>query len=83
MRILPVKGQPKALLQLTQPELDGLRVSLLKPAKCYFKAPYRVALYLFEDGNWVVENFNDDPVTVELNGQPLTVPAREWRNGWK
>jgi hypothetical protein len=83
VHLLPVKGQPKSLLQLTQADLDSQRGPLLKPLKCSFKAPNRVALYLFRDKNWAIENFNDDPVNVELNGKSLTVPGRKWCHSWK
>ena len=56
------------LLDLPQGDLDALRQWLLKPLGLTFKAPNRVALYLFADGSWVVENFNDRAVTVELDG---------------
>jgi hypothetical protein len=42
-----------------------------------------VALYLFKDGSWVVENFTDRPAEVELNGQKLTVAARGWELRWR
>ncbi len=79
VQVLPVKGDPKALLNLSPPELDPLRAPLLRPFRTEFRAPNRVALYLFNGRRWVVENFNDQPVTVELNGQRLEVPARGWR----
>ena len=47
-----------------------------------FRAPNRVALYLFRDGSWVVENFNDEAVTTELNGQVVTLAARGWQHHW-
>jgi hypothetical protein len=83
VRVLPVKGDPKSLLQLPQTELDELRASLLKPFQATFTAPNQVALYLFKDGSWVVENFNDGPAQVELNGQAFTVAARAWQYRWK
>jgi hypothetical protein len=83
VHVLPVKGDPKALLATPQPELDALRASLLHPFHTSFQAPNQVALYLFRDGSWVVENFRDDPATVELNSQQLTVPARGWIHHWK
>lgn len=79
VHVLPVKGNPKSLLDLPGAELDALRAPLLQPFKTEFRAPNRVALYLFNGRRWVVENFNDQPVTVELNGQRLEVPARGWR----
>ena len=83
IQILPVKGEPKSLLQLDQKTCDELRAPLLKPFRASFKAPARVALYLFKDKSWVVENFNDDPVDVQLNGKSVAVPARGWRQQWK
>ena len=74
--VLHVDGDPKLLLELPQPTLDVLRAPLLKPLGHSFKAPNRVALYLFADGSWVVENFNDQPVQVELDGRLLEVSAR-------
>ena len=82
VRILLVKGDPKLLLQLSQRELDELRTLFLRPFKTTFKAPNQVALYLFRDGSWVVENFTDEAVTTELNGQVLTVAARGWQHHW-
>ena len=78
VRVLQVKGDPKSLLQLSGPELDDLRAAILAPLKISFHAPARVALYSFADGTAVVENFNDEPATVELNGKPLTIAARDW-----
>jgi hypothetical protein len=43
-----------------------------------FQAPNQVALYLFTQGGWVVENFNDSPVEVVLNGRRFSVEARGW-----
>jgi len=83
VRILPVKGDPKALLQLPPSALEDLRAPLLKPFKTTFKAPNQVALYLFQDGSWVVENFNDQEARIELRGKALTVPARGWRQAWQ
>ena len=80
--ILGVKGDPKSLLQLPQKELDALRAPLLAPLKASLHAPSQVGLYLFKDGSWVVENFNDQPVQAELNGEMLSVPARGWLYRW-
>jgi hypothetical protein len=83
IQILPVKGDPKSLLQLSQSELDALRAPLLRGLKTNFRAPNQVAFYLFSDGSWVVENFNDQPAEAELNGTKLAVEARNWRHEWK
>jgi hypothetical protein len=83
VHVLAVKGDPKSLLQLPQETLDALREPLLRPFHATFRAPQRVALYLFRDGSWVVENFNDEAVTVALNGASLPVAARGWSCHWK
>ena len=81
--VLPVDGNPKSLLNLSQDRLDTLRAPLLRPFKTTFRAPNRVGLYLFGDGSFVVENFNDEPAHVELEGRPLTVAARGWLHQWR
>jgi hypothetical protein len=83
VRILPVSSKPKSLLELSQGDLDAIRQWLLEPLGRTFKAPNRVALYLFADGSWVVENFNDEVVAVELNGESQQVVARGWTMKWK
>ena len=83
IRILPVKGDPKSLLQLSQAALDDLRAPLLRPFKTSFNAPNRVALYLFRDGSSVIENFTDEAVNSDLNGQAHKVEARGWVQHWK
>ncbi|MEK7404664.1 MAG: hypothetical protein AAB225_06110 [Acidobacteriota bacterium] len=83
VRVLPVSGDPKTLLKLSQEELDRLRAPLLQPFKASFSAPNEVSLCLFKDGSWVVQNFNDAEVTVELNRQRFQVPARGWVQRWR
>jgi hypothetical protein len=82
VQVLSVKGQPKSLLQLSESELNLLRAPLLGALKASLLAPNQVALYLFRDGSWVIENFNDDPAKVELNGKRITVEARGWVHQW-
>lgn len=82
VRVLNVGGDPKSLLSLPAIELDGLREPLLRPFGCRFEGTGRVGLYLFEDGSWVIENFNDDPATMTLNGDPHVIPARQWQCHW-
>jgi hypothetical protein len=82
VHVLPVGGNPKSLLELSQDDLNAIRQPLLKPLGHTFKAPNRVALYLFADGSWVVENFNDQPATVELDGASLEIASRGWRYDW-
>lgn len=81
VRIL--RGEPKSLSRLSQEELDGLREALLQPWKVRFRAPNQVALYLFSDRSWVVENFNDTEVRIELDAEDLTVPAHGWVYRWR
>lgn len=83
VHVIPVRGDPKRLLDLAEKELDALRLPLLQPLGCSFRAPSRVALYLFADGSWVIENFNDEPVAVELAGKPQRVAGRGWAMQWK
>lgn len=83
VRILAVQGRPARLLELPQAELDALRAFLLRPLGRCFEAPNQVALYLFADGSWVIENFRDEPAQVKLDGKPRTVPARGWIYRWK
>ena len=83
VHVIAVKGDPKSLLEAGQPELDALRVPLLRPFHAAFRAPNKVGLYLFADGSWVVENFNDTEARVELNGKPQTVAARGWVQHWQ
>ena len=81
--ILPAINNPESLLQLTQSSLDSLRIHLLSPLKCNFAAPSKIGLYLFTDGSWVIENFNNLPVTVQLNGAKKNLSARSWMFEWK
>jgi hypothetical protein len=82
VQVLPVGGDPKSLLELPQANLDAIRQPLLKPLGHRFKAPNRVALYLFADGSWVVENFSDRRATVQLDDREMEVAARDWKVNW-
>jgi hypothetical protein len=83
VRVLPVKGNPKSLLELPQAELDAVRSAVLHPLGHVFHAPNRVALYLFIDGSWVIENFRDEAVDVDLDGKKLKISPRGWLCHWK
>ena len=83
VRILPVKGDPKLLLQLDPGQVEDLQSFLLRPFQIRFRAPAKVALYLFSDRSWVAENFSNEPSTVEWDGLSTTIPARGWRQEWK
>lgn len=82
VQILAVNGKPESLLALPQAGLDRIRKPLLEPLRTSFQAPNQVALYLFKDGSWVLENFNDQPADVVLNGTSVRVPARDWVQRW-
>jgi len=64
--ILKVQGNPKSLLALTRQELKPIRDKLMAPLGLKFDAPNKVALYLMGDDCIVVENFNDQTITAEL-----------------
>jgi len=83
VQILPLNGAPKSLLELSQESLDAIRRPILEPLGRSLEAPCRVALYLFSDGSWVIENFNDRPVTAKLDGQALELEPRGWICRWK
>jgi hypothetical protein len=83
VHVLAVNGDPKSLLKLSQAELDPLRAALLEPRRVDFRAPNKTGLYLFTDGSRVVENFNDEPIEVQFNGNSETIPARGWAAHWK
>lgn len=83
VRVLPVREDPRSLLQLPAAALDEWRAPMLRPLNLSFRAPARVALYAFADGSAVVENFNDEPAAVELNGRTLRVEPRGWIQQWK
>ena len=83
VQILPLNGAPKSLLELSQESLDAIRRPILEPIGRSLEAPCRVALYLFSDGSWVIENFNDRPVTAKLDGQALEFEPRGWICRWK
>lgn len=83
VHVIAIKQDPKSLLSLDQPALDALRAPLLQPFKTSFSAPNRVALYLFADRSWVVENFNDEPVHATIDRKTIEVPARGWVSNWK
>jgi len=83
VQILHVAGKPKALLDISRDQVDALRRPLLEPFEVRFQAPPRVGLYLYGDGSWVIENFNDRPVTVTLGSREKRVAARGWECHWE
>lgn len=82
--ILPVRGNPKSLLKLTQEELAPLRNPFLQAlGHQAFDAPNRVGLFLFADKSWVAMNFNDQPAVVRFNGQTHEIAPRQWLHHWE
>jgi hypothetical protein len=82
VHVIAIHGDPARLLELPQQQLDELRAPLLHPLGSSFRAPGHVALYLFADGSWVIENFNNEPVEVELAGKKQQIAARGWAMQW-
>jgi hypothetical protein len=82
VRVINVPRPLDYLLVQRQPALDNLRAPLLNALHVTFSAPDNVALYLFSPNGWVVENFNNQPVTAVLNGQSLTIAPRGWVCHW-
>jgi hypothetical protein len=82
VRIIEVKKDPKSLLETPEPVVSELRAALLRPFGVKFEAPNKVALYLFKDGSYVIENFNDAPARVRFTGVAREIPARDWGFSW-
>jgi hypothetical protein len=79
---LQTSGSPKSLLEMEARDVTELRSAMLQPLGVSFDAPVAVALYLFDDGSWVIESFRDDPSSVLLNGHRHTVSSRGWVWDW-
>lgn len=70
--VLKVNGKPNGLLDLTREQLKPIRDKLLAPLGIRFDAPNKAALYLIGDHCVAVENFNDEPITANLEfAQPI------------
>jgi hypothetical protein len=83
VHVLPVRGNPAQLLNLTPAELSRLRAPMLAPFQVVFEAPAKISLYLFEDGSYVVENFRDELEDVSLNKVVTTLTPRDWYCQWR
>ncbi len=81
--VLRAGARPDQLLEMSQSKLDALRQVMLEPFGVTFQSPPGVGFYLFSDGSWVVENFNDRGVTVKIDGDLLTLGPRAWAYRWK
>ena len=62
--------------------IAALRPHMRPFGRC-FEAPHPVALYLFQDGSRVIENVNDEPAGVMLDGLPQRFAPRGWVYEWK
>jgi hypothetical protein len=65
--ILPIKGSPKTVLNLSREQIKVYRDKLLAPFEIKFDAPSKVELYLFGDNTFVIENINETAVDVSLD----------------
>jgi len=83
LHLLRAGAGVERLLEMSQTKLDALREAMLEPFGVTFRSPPGVGLYLFSDGSWVVENFNDRGVTVKIDGDLLTLGPRAWAYRWK
>jgi len=61
------------LLELTREQINPIRNKLLRPLGIKFDAPNKVALYLIGEDCLIVENFNDEPIDVNVT---FTRPVR-------
>lgn len=80
--VLDVPEDHWQLMDLPRERLREIRNAMLEPFGVRFDAPTRVALYLFDENLFVVENFNDAAadVTLKLKTEKrlsvaLTIPA--------
>jgi len=60
----------RQLAAMSPADIDALRRPILTSLGIRFSAPTNVALYLYGDDKFVVENFRDDAVTVRIGQQP-------------
>lgn len=83
IHILDVQGDPHRLLKLPEEQLNELRRTMLSPWSMTVRGPNKLGVYVYADGSYVLENFNDEPVRVEFNGVQHTIGARDWIQVWK
>ena len=83
VHVLRVDGRPRSLVKMPERQLDILRAPLLAPFKRTLRGPGKVALYLFNDRSWVLENFRNQPVNVTLDGHRFQIGPRGWLYEWR
>ncbi|HPS00341.1 MAG TPA: hypothetical protein PLA90_02245 [Candidatus Sumerlaeota bacterium] len=64
-----VQESVRTLDKMPQKELDALRAPFLAALGVTLSAPAKVSLYLYGNDKYVLENFNDEPVTVEFSAK--------------
>ncbi len=83
VHLLQVQGDPHRLLRIPEDELNRLRRAMLSPWSMTVHGPNKLGVYVFDDGSYVLENFNDEAIRVEFNGVQHNIPARDWVQVWK
>jgi hypothetical protein len=81
--ILKLDGKARAWMKWDRERLQAMRQPLLRALGTEFDAPAGVALYLFTDGSYVIENFTETSEAVRLDGKEITVPGRDCVSQWK
>jgi hypothetical protein len=76
-------GRARSWMRWTRKDLNRLRKPLLTALGIKLDAPAGVALYPFDDGSWVLENFTDSDASVVIQGEALMIPARNWIQRWR
>ncbi len=69
VQIMPIPEDPRELYQMELSKLQPLRDLLLKPLGIQISGPSKVALYLFDNGILVVENFRDENADFSVHFQ--------------
>lgn len=64
--MVTVPENPADLYRLPQPVLTQLRSVLVRHAPVLLDAPAEVALFTYDNGTFVVENYRDTPVTIRV-----------------
>ncbi len=83
VHVLQVQGDPHRLLKFSEDEVNQLRQAMLGPWSITVRGPNKLGVYIFDDGSYVLENFNDQAIRVEFNSIQHDLPARDWVQVWK
>jgi hypothetical protein len=94
VHVLPVAGSPQSLLEMPSAQLEPLRRAMLSALSWSMDgAPPRIALFPWADGSYVIENFGNESVTVDVSRvrdsqqlplriDKVEVPPRGWVHRW-